>query len=98
VKKSWVLTGTFFVLKISAIQAMTASKASSSKRPRSGANPALSAREREILNLLAHGLSNKEIGGRLDLSPYTVKNHLARIYSKLRVRSRTGAVIAHLRP
>jgi DNA-binding NarL/FixJ family response regulator len=64
------------------------------KRPGS----ALSARELEILNLLAHGLSNKEIGGKLDLSPFTVKNHLARIYPKLRVRSRTAAVIAYLRP
>jgi DNA-binding NarL/FixJ family response regulator len=97
VRKSSVLTLIFFVLKINAIQAVTASKPSSSKRPRTGANPSLSAREREILNLLAHGLSNKEIGGRLDLSPFTVKNHLARIYPKLRVRSRTGAVIAHLR-
>jgi DNA-binding NarL/FixJ family response regulator len=91
------LTATSFVLKINAVEAMTVSKASSSKRERPGANPALSAREREILNLLAHGLSNKEIGGRLDLSPYTIKNHLARIYVKMRVRSRTGAVIAHLR-
>ena len=76
---------------------MTVNKPLRSKHPRTGANPSLSPREREILNLLAHGLSNKEIGGRLDLSPYTVKNHLARIYSKLQVRSRTGAVIAHLR-
>jgi DNA-binding NarL/FixJ family response regulator len=57
----------------------------------------LSEREREILELLAKGLSNKEIGNRIDLSPFTVKNHLARIYTKLRVRSRTAAVIAYLR-
>jgi ATP/maltotriose-dependent transcriptional regulator MalT len=76
---------------------MTASKSHRPKGPRQAANPGLSGREQEILGLLAHGLSNKEIGGKLDLSPFTVKNHLARIYGKLRVRSRTGAVIAFLR-
>jgi DNA-binding CsgD family transcriptional regulator len=76
---------------------MTASKSYRLKHARL-AHAGLSAREAEILNLLAHGLSNKEIGGKLDLSPFTVKNHLARIYVKLRVRSRTAAVIAHLRP
>jgi LuxR family maltose regulon positive regulatory protein len=57
----------------------------------------LSDREREILELLTKGLSNKEIGNRINLSPFTVKNHLARIYAKLRVRSRTAAVTAYLR-
>ena len=61
-------------------------------------NPAtpLSAREREILDLLARGLSNKEIGARLNLSPFTVKNHLARVFEKLHVRCRTEAVMAFL--
>jgi DNA-binding NarL/FixJ family response regulator len=58
---------------------------------------ALSAREREILDLLAQGLSNKEIGARLDLSPFTVKNHLARVFEKLHVRCRTEAVMTYLR-
>ena len=63
-------------------------------------NPAtpLSAREREILDLLAQGLSNKEIGARLNLSPFTVKNHLARVFEKLHVRCRTEAVMAFLHP
>ena len=56
----------------------------------------LSAREREILDLLAQGLSNKEIGARLNLSPFTVKNHLARVFEKLHVRCRTEAVMAFL--
>jgi DNA-binding NarL/FixJ family response regulator len=59
---------------------------------------ALSAREREILDLLAHGLSNKEIGAKLDLSQFTVKNHLARVFEKLHVRCRTEAVMAYLHP
>lgn len=62
------------------------------------AGTALSGREREILDLLAQGLSNKEIGARLSLSPFTVKNHLARVFEKLHVRCRTGAVLAYLHP
>jgi DNA-binding CsgD family transcriptional regulator len=76
---------------------MTANKAHRPKRQSLAPNPGLTGREREILNLLADGLSNKEIAGKLDLSPYTVKNHLARIYGKLRARSRTAAVMAYLR-
>jgi DNA-binding NarL/FixJ family response regulator len=56
----------------------------------------LSEREREILDLLARGLSNKEIGAKLDVSQFTVKNHLANIFEKLQVRCRTEAVIAYL--
>ncbi len=56
----------------------------------------LTTREREILDLLAQGLSNKEIGARLELSPFTVKNHLARVFEKLHVRCRTEAVMAYL--
>jgi DNA-binding NarL/FixJ family response regulator len=58
--------------------------------------PGLSGREREILDLLAQGLSNKEIGAKLNLSPFTVKNHLARVFEKLHVRCRTEAVMAYL--
>jgi DNA-binding NarL/FixJ family response regulator len=58
----------------------------------------LSAREREILDLLAAGLANKEIGAKLNLSPFTVKNHLARVFEKLHVRCRTEAVMAYLHP
>lgn len=59
---------------------------------------ALSAREREILDLLARGLSNKEIGAKLNLSPFTVKNHLAKVFEKLHVRCRTEAVMAYVNP
>jgi DNA-binding NarL/FixJ family response regulator len=62
------------------------------------AHVALSAREREILDLLSEGLSNKEIGAKLNLSQFTVRNHLAKVFEKLHVRSRTEAVMAYLRP
>lgn len=57
----------------------------------------LSSREMEILALLAEGLSNKEIGGRLDISAGTVRAHLMRIYEKLHVRCRTEAALEYLR-
>jgi LuxR family maltose regulon positive regulatory protein len=52
----------------------------------------LTNREQEILQLLAEGLSNKEIADRLIVAPSTVKQHLKNIYSKLDVHSRTQAV------
>lgn len=52
---------------------------------------ALSLREREILKLVAEGMSNKEIATRLHLSVQTVKVYLTRIFQKLRVRNRVEA-------
>jgi two-component system, NarL family, nitrate/nitrite response regulator NarL len=51
----------------------------------------LTEREREILHLLTGGLSNKEIGVQLSLSPHTIKVHLHRILEKLDLRSRVEA-------
>ncbi len=51
----------------------------------------LTPREQEILELVAAGLTNQEIAGRLVVSPETIKKHAASIYSKLHVRSRTQA-------
>ena len=52
----------------------------------------LSQRELEILQLIAQGLSNREIGERLFLALDTVKGHNRRIYDKLQVQSRTKAI------
>lgn len=49
-------------------------------------------RELEVLELVAEGLSNKEIAGRLFVSVNTVKTHLSRLYSKMDVNRRTEAV------
>jgi DNA-binding NarL/FixJ family response regulator len=53
----------------------------------------LSEREREILELLALGLNNREIADRLSLAPGTVKNYVTTILQKLGVRDRTQAAI-----
>ena len=54
--------------------------------------PGLSVRECEVLEMLAAGHANKVIARRLDISPNTVKTHVARVYEKLAVASRTQAV------
>jgi DNA-binding CsgD family transcriptional regulator len=60
------------------------------KRRREG--PAgLTAREVEVLQLLARGLSNKEIGERLVISPKTVGNHVEHIYAKIDAKTRAQA-------
>ncbi len=56
------------------------------------ANRQLTRREVEVLSLAAEGQSNQEIGRALFLSEATVKSHMARIFSKLDVTSRTAAV------
>lgn len=55
-------------------------------------SPLLSAREREVLDQIASGATNREIGKRLFLSPHTVKEHTSSIYRKLEVRNRAEAV------
>ena len=55
--------------------------------------PELTEREREILDLVASGLSNGDIAGRLFLSPKTVRNNVSAILAKLQARDRSAAII-----
>ncbi len=57
----------------------------------------LSERESEILKLVALGMSNKELGGKLFLSERTVKAHLTNIFNKLNVASRSEAIVKGLK-
>jgi two-component system nitrate/nitrite response regulator NarL len=59
--------------------------------------PLLTPREQEILKLTAEGLSAPDIGGRLYLSPATVKTHLQHVYEKLGVSDRAAAVAEAMR-
>ncbi len=59
--------------------------------------PTLSAREREVLELVSAGLSSPEVARRLNLSTTTVKTHLQRIYEKLGVGERAAAVAEAMR-
>ena len=56
--------------------------------------PGLSAREREVLELIVRGRSNKEIGSSLGVAENTVKNHVKVILGKLGVQDRTQAATA----
>jgi LuxR family maltose regulon positive regulatory protein len=75
-------------------------KAAPVAKPRISVRPAvgtelvepLSERELEVLQLIAEGLTNPEIGSRLYLSTNTVKAHTRNIYGKLGVHNRTQAV------
>jgi HD-GYP domain-containing protein (c-di-GMP phosphodiesterase class II) len=53
----------------------------------------LTGREVEVLGLLAHGMTNKQIAGRLYLSAKTVQHHVAHIYDKIDRRTRAGAAM-----
>jgi DNA-binding NarL/FixJ family response regulator len=67
----------------------------SAPRPESPekAFPELTAREVEILDLIAQGHSNAMIAARLYISPNTVRNHISHIFAKLQVADRTHAII-----
>jgi NarL family two-component system response regulator LiaR len=69
----------------------------STKPKNLGMGNSLSAREIEVLNLAARGISNQDIADRLGLSLRTVKGYLADLFLKLNVASRTEAVIIGLR-
>ena len=62
-------------------------------RPRSAPLDELTAREREVLELVAAGLSNQEIGDRLSLAEKTIKHYMTNVLTKLQVRSRVEAAL-----
>ena len=55
--------------------------------------PELTAREREVLDLIAKGLNNQAIANRLSISEKTVRNHISNIFNKLQVVDRAQAIV-----
>lgn len=64
---------------------------------RAGGPGGLTAREAEVLGLLAQGLANKQIARELSISPKTVSNHVEHVYTKLGVSSRAAAALHAMR-
>lgn len=83
------------VLSPSVSARLAAVRASEEREASAASAPAvLSAREAEVLALVARGLTNAEIGARLFIGQATVKTHLLRVFAKLEVSDRTAAVMA----
>ncbi len=80
---------------VAATNGARASTNAATHRP--AAAVALSSREINVLNLVARGLSNKQIASKLGLSDKTVRNHLSRIFRKLDAGNRTQAVMNAMR-
>jgi DNA-binding NarL/FixJ family response regulator len=65
-------------------------------RPAALASVRMTPREREVINLIAEGLSNKEIAGRLHIATHTVKSHVRNVMEKLMLHTRLQiAAYAH---
>lgn len=80
-----------------AVDAVLAAAGRPTRGARSGGPEGLTARETEVLGLLAEGLANKQIARELSISPKTVGNHVEHVYSKLGVSSRAAAALHAMR-
>ncbi|MBX9878935.1 MAG: response regulator transcription factor [Candidatus Obscuribacterales bacterium] len=89
-----VSLGAVWIDPIVATNIFSPNKAGSSEET---SQPALSDREKEVLHLVAEGLTNQEIALKLWLSRETVKSHVKKIMRKLSVKDRTQAAVAALR-
>ena len=76
---------------------VAASRLSAASAAQGGAGAVLTSRERDVLALVAEGLTNREVGRRLFISEKTVSVHLSNLMAKLNVSSRTEAVTVAVR-
>ncbi|GAA2677167.1 MULTISPECIES: LuxR family transcriptional regulator [Actinosynnema] len=93
-KSGFSACGALWLLgRVRAGESRLGARAPRPRRPEAvGTVEALSGREREVARLVGEGLTNREIAERLSLSAKTVEAHLARVFTKLGVRSRVGVV------
>ena len=80
-----------------AVDAVLTAAGQAPGKARAGGPEGLTARETEVLGLLAQGLANKQIARRLSISPKTVGNHVEHVYTKLGVSSRAAAALHAMR-
>jgi two-component system, NarL family, response regulator YdfI len=80
-----------------ALLALPSERQPAARHPAEMQGPPLTAREVEVLNLMAQGLGNKEIAWRLGISEHTVKFHIGSVFNKLEASSRTEAVTLGIR-
>jgi DNA-binding NarL/FixJ family response regulator len=85
------------VLDVKSVEALLEPASAMSNRGAERLGETLTARELEVLRLVAAGLGNKEIASRLQISDHTVKFHVASIMGKLGAASRTEAVTLGIR-
>ena len=76
-----------------AVTAVLGAAGHATKAPGHAFPAGLSDREVEVLGLIASGLTNKEVAGRLEISPKTVGNHIQHIYEKIGVSTRAAAAV-----
>ena len=87
-----VALGERVVTRPSSAPRCTSSGGSPGRRGRAPRSTPLTPREREILGLLAEGLTMRQMAGGSDISPRTVETHVAKLYRKLGVRTRVQAI------
>lgn len=80
-----------------AVDAVLTAAGQPTRSLRAGGPEGLTARETEVLGLLAQGLANKQIARELSISPKTVSNHVEHVYAKLGVSSRAAAALHAMR-
>ncbi len=89
------LIAPFLVLALNRLECVASSQKSAiAVRQSPACCPVLSAREIRILECIWDGMTNAAIGSALEISPFTVKSHLQRVFRKLQVSTRTQAVAA----
>jgi DNA-binding NarL/FixJ family response regulator len=92
-----VASGLIVVQAALSTELMDASRATHSSGNTATMTMPLTAREREVLALLAQGLANKVIASRLGITEHTVKTHIAAVYEKLGAGNRAEAIVAAAR-
>lgn len=90
--KQWISMSTRSKELVEAVELVAAGKDVPEQDPMPAGGVGLSAREEEVVSLIAHGLSNQQIAERLVLSSNTLKSHIRSAYAKMGVTSRAQAV------